>query len=190
MNQEMLYNNIGIFELLLSEMSFDMDLQDAFDKLVYEVKLCLENGNKVLIAGNGGSAADAQHLAAELMVKQSVVRKAMAAIALTTDSSTMTAVSNDFGHEYVFSRQLEGLAKEGDLFIGFTTSGKSKNMIRAFEYCKVNGIKSFLLGGITGAECGKLATQSLLIPSTKTSLIQQGHQLVYHSLVDALEEKL
>lgn len=173
-------------ELLLT----DEDLSDAIDCIFEKMQDCLDDGGKIIIAGNGGSAADAQHFAAELVVKQSKIRKALAALALTTDSSVVTAIGNDFGYEQVFSRQLEALAHSNDLFIGISTSGNSLNMVEAFEWCKDNGIDSVLLTGDSDSKCREIASYVISIPNKKTSCIQQGHQLIYHTLVDLLEEEL
>lgn len=185
-----LIDNILEMEDTLELLISDEELGDIMDSSLTIIKECLEDGGKLLIAGNGGSAADAQHLAAELMVKQSKVRKALSALALTTDTSTLTAIGNDFGYDQVFTRQLEGLCHDNDVFIGLSTSGNSPNMVEAFEWCSKNSITSILFTGEADNKCREIATVTISIPSKKTSVIQQGHQLIYHTLVDSLEEDL
>lgn len=146
-------------------------------------------GRKVLIMGNGGSAADAQHFAAELIGRFKKERRAMPAIALTTDTSIITAVANDYGYEKIFSRQLEGLLQEGDVVIAISTSGSSKNCIEAVEYAMtIDGVKIIAL---TGAAPNKLCTLShycINVNSTTVARIQEVHELVLHLIAEKIEE--
>jgi D-sedoheptulose 7-phosphate isomerase len=133
-----------------------------------------------MIAGNGGSAADAQHLAAEFVSRLVEDRPAMRAVALTTDSSALTAIGNDYGFERVFSRQIEALGQEGDVFMGISTSGKSPNVLRALELCRATGIATIGLTGRTGGKMPPLCDYCLCIPSEATMHIQQAHLFLEH----------
>jgi D-sedoheptulose 7-phosphate isomerase len=150
---------------------------------------CIRNGNKVLIAGNGGSAADAQHIAAELVGRFKLERDGYPAIALTTNTSILTAIANDYGYENVFSRQIEALGKQGDIFIGISTSGNSKNIILACEEARKKDMKIIGMFGLNGklteyCDCG------ISIPSDKTPLIQEAHEMIYHIICEEVEINL
>ncbi len=151
----------------------------------------LQNGKKILICGNGGSAADAQHIAAELTGRFEMKRKGLAAIALTTDTSAMTAIANDFGFENIFSRQVEALAQKGDLFIGISTSGNSQNIIRALEAAMELECNCFGFAGKDGGSMQSTLKENLLIvPSDRTARIQEGHILIGHLLCELIEKGL
>jgi D-sedoheptulose 7-phosphate isomerase len=147
----------------------------------------LRRGCKILVAGNGGSAADAQHLAAELSGRYVKERKALAGIALTTDSSALTAIGNDYGYEVVFSRQVEALGRPGDVFIGISTSGNSPNVIKAVESAKALGLHTIGLLGKDGGKLKDLVDEALVVPSSVTARIQEVHQMVYHFWCEALD---
>lgn len=147
----------------------------------------LRRGCRILVAGNGGSAADAQHLAAELSGRYLKERKALAGIALTTDTSALTAIGNDYGFDFVFSRQVEALGRPGDLFIGISTSGNSPNIIKAVESAKELGMKTLGLLGRDGGKLKGLVDDALIVPSTVTARIQEVHQMVYHFWCEALD---
>jgi len=149
----------------------------------------LKNGGKVLICGNGGSAADAQHIAAELSGRFKKERIALAGIALTTDTSALTAIGNDYGYEYVFSRQVEALANEGDLLIGISTSGNSLNVIKAIESAKKIGCKVVTLTGKSGGEMKDLGDVNIVIPSNDTPRIQEMHIMVGHMICAIIDEE-
>jgi len=141
----------------------------------------VKNGNKILTCGNGGSAADAQHFAAELLIRYNKERPSIPAIALSSDASTVTAASNDYGYEYVFSRQVEGLGTKGDVLIGITTSGNSKNVHKAFETAKEKGLKTICLNGKLGGAINELNLDSnIIIPSNTTARIQESHINIIH----------
>jgi D-sedoheptulose 7-phosphate isomerase len=150
----------------------------------------LQQGGKILLCGNGGSAADCQHIAAEFVVRYEKKRQAMAAIALTTDSSILTAHANDFDFETVFSRQVEALGNDKDCLIAISTSGKSKNILRAVEAAKSKGMAVIGLTGGEGGELSKLATVSVIVPSVVTARIQEAHILIGHWWCGAIEEVL
>lgn len=167
---------------------------DALVNLLVEVaQACVEvyrNGKKILIAGNGGSAADAQHFAAELVGRYGFDRPSLPSIALTTDSSNLTAIGNDYGYEYVFSRQLEGLAQEGDLFIGISTSGNSQNVINAFTSAKERGVSTVALVGRDGGKMAEMADYAIIVPSNATPRIQESHLLIEHMICDIIEKEM
>ena len=150
----------------------------------------LRQGGKVLLCGNGGSAADSQHIAAEFVVRYEKRRQAMAAIALTTDSSILTAHTNDYDFETVFSRQVEALGNDKDCLIAISTSGKSKNILKAAEAAKSKGMVVIGLTGCEGGELSKQATVSVIVPSAVTARIQEAHILIGHWWCGAIEEAL
>ncbi|HNZ57009.1 MAG TPA: SIS domain-containing protein [Methylophilaceae bacterium] len=147
----------------------------------------IQNGGKILIMGNGGSAADSQHIAAEIVGRYKKERKGMPAIALTTDTSILTSVGNDYGYDYIFARQIEALCRPEDLVIGITTSGNSANVVRAIEAAKAIGATTVGLTGGTGGKLKDLCDFSLVMPSSVTARIQEAHIFVGHSLCEILE---
>lgn len=167
-------------------------LQSSLPKIEAAGRLicdALTAGNKVLICGNGGSAADAQHIAAELIGYYESQRRSWPAIALTTDTSALTAVSNDLGFEHVFARQVAGLAQPGDVLIAITTSGKSKNVLRAVEAAKERGCRIVALVGASAGTLASLCDVVVSVPASRTSRIQEAHITIGHlwcELVDQL----
>ena len=151
------------------------------------ITACLQRGGKVLLMGNGGSAADAQHIAAELVVRYVKNRQALPAIALTTDSSILTATGNDFGFEQLFARQVEALARPGDLVVGISTSGESKNVVRALQQATEQQIETIGLTGATEGAVSAIADQSIRVPSTVTARIQEAHILIGHYWCEQVE---
>ena len=148
----------------------------------------LVSGRKVLLCGNGGSAADAQHIAAELVGCYEKQRRSWPAIALTTDTSALTAVSNDLGYEQVFARQVAGLAQAGDVLIAISTSGKSKNMLRAAERARELGCKTIALTGVTAEPLGALCDISVAVPSSRTSRVQEAHITIGHLWCEMVDQ--
>ncbi len=148
----------------------------------------LKQGGKILLCGNGGSAADCQHIAAELVVQYQKKRKALAAIALTTDSSILTAHSNDFGFDTVYSRQIEAIANEKDCLVAVSTSGNSKNILNAVEAARLKGMAVIGLTGRDGGEMSELITHSVIVPSNVTARIQEAHILIGHWWCGVIEE--
>jgi D-sedoheptulose 7-phosphate isomerase len=168
-------------------------LKENLPKLLDVIKLIshrFEAGNKILFFGNGGSAADAQHLAAEFVNRYIMDRPPLPAIALTTDTSILTSVSNDFSFKEIFAKQLRALGKEGDVAIGISTSGNSPNIVKAFEVAKEMGIKTVALTGSDGGDLAKMADISLVVPSTSTPRIQEAHILIGHILCEMVEHQL
>ena len=150
----------------------------------------LASGHKVLVMGNGGSAADAQHLAAELVGRFLRERKALPAIALTTDSSILTAVGNDYGFEQIFRRQVEALALPGDVVVGISTSGRSANVLSALHAARAAGCQTIGLLGRDGGDIAGVVDLPLVIPAQETPHIQEAHVMLIHILCDLIEESL
>ncbi len=148
---------------------------------------CLKKGGKVFFFGNGGSAADSQHLAAELVGRFRKERRAMPAIALTTDTSILTAIGNDYGFETVFERQLEALAGPQDLAVGLSTSGNSANVLRGLSKAKSMGLKTIGLTGKGGGKVRGIADLTIMVPSDKTARIQESHILIGHALCEGVD---
>ena len=163
-------------------------LLDDFIRLCQVAQHALQGGNKLIFFGNGGSAADAQHLAAELVVRYKVNRAPLAAIALTTDSSTITAGANDFGYETIFERQLRALGRAGDVAVGISTSGRSPNVIRALRAAGDIGVVPTALSGGDGGELVGLADPVLIVPSKTIARIQEMHITLGQMLCDVLEQ--
>ncbi|PLZ00557.1 phosphoheptose isomerase [Burkholderia sp. WAC0059] len=174
--QETLLNDRSLLEVFASATSHVIDRYKA--------------GGRLYIAGNGGSAADAQHLAAEFVSKLARDRNPLPAEALTTDSSILTAIGNDYGYEHVFSRQLIAKLGANDVFLGITTSGKSKNILSALEACKRVGAKSIVFTGFDGGPAAELADYALIAPGDRTSTIQELHILLAHSICESVESAL
>ena len=163
------------------------DIEKAADMMVAAV----QNGNKILWCGNGGSAADAQHMAAELMGGlRSHDRPAIQSIALTTDTSFITAWSNDTDYESIFSRQIEGLGSAGDILMAISTSGNSRNVVKAVESCNDKGITVIVLTGKTGGVLKDMGDVTISIPSDDTQRIQEGHLLAEHILCEMVEKSV
>ncbi|MGD9916020.1 MAG: D-sedoheptulose 7-phosphate isomerase [Rhizobiaceae bacterium] len=159
------------------------DMLDAWEKTI-------RGGGKILFFGNGGSAADAQHIAAEFVIRFVKDRPAMAAIALTTDTSALTACGNDYGFDEVFARQIAGLGRPGDLAIGFSTSGNSRNILRGLEQARAMRIATGAFTGGSGGGMPALSDHTLLVPSSVTARIQEMHITLAHILCGALERRL
>lgn len=167
-------------------------LEDAltharFEAAVEQVIACYRAGGRLYIAGNGGSAADAQHLAAEFVSKLARNRPPLPAEALTVDSSILTAIGNDYGYDLVFSRQLAGKATVKDAFLGITTSGQSPNILKALEQCRTMGILSIVFCGRDGGKAGELADHVIIAPGKATSTIQELHIVLAHTLCECVE---
>jgi len=162
--------------------------------LIQEVSLkCVEvykNGNKTLIAGNGGSAADAQHIAGEFVSRFYFDRPGLASIALTTDTSILTAIGNDYGYEKLFSRQVQANGVKGDIFIGISTSGTSANVVEALKECKEKGIITVGLTGASGGKMAELCDYCIKVPSNETPRVQEAHILIGHIICAVVEEAI
>ena len=180
------------------EASYSTKIQIYEDELLIKqiqkvAKQCINayrGGNKTLIAGNGGSAADAQHIAGEFVSKFYFDRPALPSIALTTDTSILTAIGNDYGYEKIFSRQVEANGIKGDIFIGISTSGNSPNLIDAFKTCKSKGLFTVGLSGKAGGKMASLCDICLKVPSNETPRIQEAHILIGHIICFLVENEL
>jgi D-sedoheptulose 7-phosphate isomerase len=168
----------------------DRELQATVLAISDRIAKCFRDGGKVLLAGNGGSAADAQHIAAEFVVRYTFDRAPLPAIALTTDTSALTAAGNDYGYERVFERQLRALGRPGDVFIGFTTSGKSPNVLAALKAAREMGVTTVGFTGTVGATMKSVCDLVLIAPSSVTAQIQQIHITAGHAICGIVERDL
>ena len=164
------------------------DQVDVIEKMIEVIVSAVKGGNKVLVFGNGGSAADAQHLAGELVGRFKMERKALAAIALTTNTSTITSIANDYSFERIFERQIEALAKKGDVCIGISTSGKASNVIAGIKMAKDLGVKTLALTGCDGGGLAKISDLALIVSSDSTPRIQEAHITVIHIICEQVEK--
>ncbi|MBK5276875.1 MAG: D-sedoheptulose 7-phosphate isomerase [Desulfuromonadales bacterium] len=154
------------------------------------ISTALAAGNKLLVMGNGGSAADSQHFAAEIVGRFKMERRALPAVALTTDTSILTAIGNDYGFEAIFSRQVEALAAPGDIVVGISTSGNSPNVLKALNAASERGCRTIGLLGRDGGSIKEICDLALVIPSTDTPRIQEGHITIIHIVCDLVEKAL
>lgn len=169
--------------------------QKTFDNIVEKIELAAEicitsikGGKKILLCGNGGSAADAQHIAAEIVGRYKTDRNGLPAIALTTDTSILTSISNDFGFQHIFDRQVQALANEGDTLIGISTGGSSINVINALKLAKTKKCKLIGFSGKDGGEFNNLCDLNLTVPSQDTARIQEMHILIGHTICQLIDE--
>jgi D-sedoheptulose 7-phosphate isomerase len=163
-------------------------VRDTFPAIVAACRNAIRNGHTLLFFGNGGSAADAQHFATELVVRYQKNRRALRAMALTTDTSALTAIGNDFGFDDVFARQIEALCRPGDVAIGISTSGNSENVLRGIQAARASGAVTVVFTGGDGGRVRAHADYALIIPSTTTARIQEMHLVLGHALCALLEE--
>ena len=184
-----------ISEKILSSIDSSIDVKtklkdeaETIEKVGTLLATTINSGGKLIFFGNGGSAADSQHIVAELVGKFQKQRKGLPAIALTTNTSILTAIGNDFGYEHVFERQIEAVSLKNDVAIGISTSGNSVNVLKGILAAKKLGIKTIGLTGISGGELAKVADISLKVPSDETQRIQESHILVGHILCEIIEE--
>ena len=166
------------------------DQAATLDRIVDTIVACLQSGHRVYTLGNGGSAADAQHIACELLGRFKCERSALPALALTTDSSTLTAIANDLGYERIFARQLEGLAQPGDVVWAISTSGDSPNVLAAVHMAAQRGTTIIGFTGRTGGKMAELCTLIFRAPHTSSDRIQEAHVLAYHYICERVEAAL
>ncbi|MEG3789788.1 D-sedoheptulose 7-phosphate isomerase [Lysobacter sp. CCNWLW3] len=181
------------FQKLLT--NFQNMAQDPIlaEDILRAVSLCvdaLRAGGKIMFAGNGGSAADAQHWAGELVSRFYYDRPGLAAVALTTDSSILTAIGNDYGYDYTFARQIEALGRKGDVFVAISTSGNSPNIVRAVDAAKQRGISVIGFAGESGGKLAPASDMCFRIPSSETPRIQEGHEFIGHLLCALIEREM
>jgi D-sedoheptulose 7-phosphate isomerase len=182
--------------MIENEMNLHLEItqksMDEIQSYIYTACIMITDalleGNKVLLCGNGGSAADAQHIAAELTGRYKTNRQGLPAIALTTDTSALTAIANDFGYDRVFDRQVEALAEEGDVFIGISTSGNSKNIINALKTARKMDCKTIGFSGRDGGDMNGLCDINIIVPSDNTPRIQEMHILIGHIICQAIDD--
>lgn len=167
----------------------DEALLASIVRVAERIEQALRAGNKVMLAGNGGSAADSQHIAAEFVSRFEFDRPGLPSIALTTDTSMLTAIGNDYGYEQVFSRQVQANGRAGDVFIGISTSGNSKNVLLAAEACRSMGIATVALCG-AGGRLKDMCDFAIAVPSTHTPRIQENHSLIGHAICALVEEAI
>jgi D-sedoheptulose 7-phosphate isomerase len=183
-----------LFDEALREHKKVIDGLESFypdiETIASQISETLKRGNKIMLCGNGGSAADAQHIATEFIVRfrGDFNRRSLPAIALTTDTSLLTACANDYGFDEIFKRQVEGLGNEGDLLIGISTSGNSPNVYKAIEYANEQNIQTVLLAGRDGGTIAGIAQYSIIIPHKDTARIQEAHITIGHILCRLSEE--
>ncbi|MEY2682044.1 MAG: hypothetical protein RIQ66_605 [Pseudomonadota bacterium] len=175
---------------VMEDMLADSALQQQLVKAVDCCVNALKSGGKLMFVGNGGSAAEAQHLSAEMVGRFLQERQPLPSIALTTDTSAVTAIGNDYGYEHVFSRQVQALGRRGDVLIAMSTSGRSKNIVLAMQAARSAGISTIGLTGIHPRDMGELADVSLKVPSSHTPQIQEGHLVLGHLLCGMVEKQL
>jgi D-sedoheptulose 7-phosphate isomerase len=175
---------------LISALGGDLRLQRSLEAAARACTTCLQDGGTVLLAGNGGSAAEAQHLAAELVSRLAFDREALAAQALSTDTSVLTAIGNDYGFEHLFARQVRAHGRKGDVFIGLSTSGTSANVLRAFEEARGRGLVCIGFTGNRGGPMRELCDHLIEVPSADTPRIQEGHLVLGHILCGLVERVL
>lgn len=166
------------------------DLMDLIKEVALKTTEVYKNGNKTLIAGNGGSAADAQHIAGEFVSRFYFDRPGIPSIALTTDTSIITAIGNDYGYEKLFARQVQANGVKGDIFIGISTSGNSANIIEALEECKEKGIITVGLTGEKGGKMAEMCDYCIKVPSNETPRVQEAHILIGHIICAVVEEAI
>lgn len=175
---------------VMEDMLADSTLQQQLVKAVDCCVSALNSGGKLMFVGNGGSAAEAQHFSAEMVGRFLQERQPLPSIALTTDTSAVTAIGNDYGYEHVFSRQVQALGRKGDVLIAMSTSGRSKNIVMAMQAARSAGISTIGLTGIHPRDMGELADVSLKVPSSHTPQIQEGHLVLGHLLCGMVEKQL
>lgn len=174
-------------KLLILENKKIIDNIESVAKIIIE---CYKNGNKVLICGNGGSAADSQHLVGEFVSKFRFHRKSLGAISLNTNTSILTSIGNDYEYDYIFERQIEGLGNKGDVLIGISTTGSSNNISRAFKKAKSMGITTIGFLGKDGGENNIHTHISVIVPSNDTPRIQESHIMIGHIICDIVEQEI
>ncbi|WP_304488657.1 D-sedoheptulose 7-phosphate isomerase [Dyella sp. 2HG41-7] len=175
---------------VLTAMSNDSQLHAQIGKALTMCVNALRSSNKLLFAGNGGSAADAQHWAGELVSRFNFDRPGLPGIALSTDTSILTAIGNDYGYDYVFARQVEALGRQGDVLLAISTSGNSKNIVRAIQAARAAGIAVIGFTGKSGGAMGESCDICFRIPSTETPKIQEGHEFLGHLLCGLIEQEI
>ncbi|HEX2603182.1 MAG TPA: D-sedoheptulose 7-phosphate isomerase [Oxalicibacterium sp.] len=183
-NSELLRKALADHQSVMTQLE---SLLPEIDRIGQMMRACLQRGNKILLMGNGGSAADSQHIAAEIVGRYKRERRGLPAIALTTDTSILTAVGNDYGFDQVFSRQVEALCDPQDVVVGISTSGNSANVVKAIEVAKQIGAITVLLSGGSGGKLAEMCDYKLVMPAKETARVQEAHLFVAHSLCEIMD---
>ena len=183
-NTELLHKALADHQGVMAQLE---SLLPEIDRVGQIMRACLQRGNKILLMGNGGSAADSQHIAAEIVGRYKRERRGLPAIALTTDTSILTAVGNDYGFDQVFSRQVEALCDPQDVVVGISTSGNSANVVKAIEVAKQIGAATVLLSGGSGGKLAEMCDYKLIMPAKETARVQEAHLFVAHSLCEIMD---
>jgi len=192
MKEEIIINSIKQ-KIKERQVSIENIIQDNsiikyLSNLCFRFYECFERGNKLIFCGNGGSAADCQHIVAEFIVKLSKLRKSLPAISLTCNNSIITAIANDIEFNYIFTRQLEGIAKPDDILIGISTSGNSQNIINAFEYADKNNIYTVSVTGNNINKLSDLGKLNIIVPSQNTQIVQEMYIMLFHIICQKIDE--
>ena len=183
------HNDItSLFKSSINEIEKSIELTDKINLAANQIIDAIHNGNKIVTFGNGGSAADAQHIAAEFIGKFKMRRKSIPSISFTTDSSILTSIGNDYGFEKTFSRQCEALVEKNDTVIAISTSGNSKNVLEAVKICKRKGAKIIGLTGKDGGKLKNIVDLLIAVPSLSTPRIQEGHRIIIHIICELVEK--
>ena len=190
MSHDPIATHLEVSLAALQRATHDKALLDVARKIAAAIITALRSGNKLLIIGNGGSAADAQHIAAEIVGRYKQDRPGHAALALTTDTSALTSIANDYGFEQVFARQVEGLGRRGDVLLALSTSGKSPNILAALRLAREHGLVTVGFTGVKGENLRALCHYLLVAPSDDTPVIQQIHLAVAHGICDEIEQAM
>jgi D-sedoheptulose 7-phosphate isomerase len=190
LSQDLIGTHLRQSLVALERTTRDVALLAAARKTADVIITALKTGHKILIVGNGGSAADAQHIAAEIVGRYKQDRPAFAAIALTTDTSALTAISNDYGFEWVFARQVEGLGRRGDVLLALSTSGRSQSILKALHTARELGLTTIGFTGSQGEAMGAFCDDLLVAPSDDTPIVQQIHLAVGHAICEEIEQAM
>lgn len=189
-NQGLIESRIEAHLQTVGLLMSNKEVLDTLSRISTVIVECFRNGGKVYFCGNGGSAADAQHLAAEFSGRFYIDRPGLPAEALHCNTSYLTAVSNDYSYDMIYSRLIKGMGRKGDILIGISTSGNSQNIIKAFEICKESEVTTVALVGHTGGEMGRMADYSLMVPSDDTPRIQEAHIMLGHIVCEIVEKAM
>lgn len=177
-----------LFDQSIATISNSKTLEKSIQNVIDKIITCFENGNKIIIFGNGGSAADSQHFAAEFIGRFLLERQSLPAISLTTDTSILTSLGNDYSFDNIFSRQCESLVEKNDIVFGISTSGKSLNVINGIETAKNQGAITIALLGSGGGNLSQIVDIPIIIPSNSTPRIQESHRIILHIICEIVEE--
>lgn len=189
-NKSLIINQIKESIDVKSKLIENEEILSLIEKASEEIIECYKNGHMLLLCGNGGSAADAQHIAGEMVARFRIERKALSALAFNTNSSVVTAIGNDYEYDKIFERQVEAFGHEGDVLISITTSGQSESVIRAINKAKEMKIKTVTFTGKDGGKCKDISDYSIIIPSNDTARIQESHIMIGHIICDIVEKHL